>query len=176
MRSTKILIFLALGLVIALWGCAGQKKVEASKQEQITENLVPSKAEAKGQGFLVELNNLEVDATVETASKEMVETPTLKGSIKITNESSDILDIQGVTLQYLDGAGKPIGFKSGEPFSKANSYFQPIKPGKNFEGSIDAKIPRGAVNGKTLGKLEINVVYISTPLRHETLTLPEKVG
>ncbi len=176
MRITKIFIFLALGVVIALWGCAGQKKVEAPKQEQVTENLAPAKAEVKGQGFLVELNNLEVDATVDAASKEMVETPTLKGSIKITNEANDILDIQGVTLEYLDEAGKPIAFKSGEKTSKVNSYWQPIKPGKNFEGSIDAQIPRAAVKGKALGKLEINVVYISTPLKHETLTLPEKVG
>jgi len=176
MRITKIFTFLALGLVAALWGCAGQKKVETPKQEQVTENLVPAKAEVKGQGFLVELNNLEVDGSVDAASKEMVETPTLKGSIKITNESNDILDIQGVTLEYLDGAGNPIAFKSGEKISKVNSFWQPIKPGKNFEGSIDATIPRAAVKGKALGKIEINVVYISTPLRHETLTLPEKVG
>ncbi len=176
MRITKIFVFLALGVVVVLWGCAGQKKVEAPKQEQVTENLVPSKAELKGQGFLVELNDLKVNATVDTASKEMVGTPSLNGSIKITNESNDILDIQRVTLEYLDAAGKPIAFKSGGKISKMNSFWQSIKPGKNFEGSIDATIPRAAIKEKTLGKLEINVVYISTPLRHETLTLPEKVG
>ncbi len=176
MRITKVFMLLALGVIFAVWGCAGQKKVEAPKQEQFTENLVPSKAEIKGQGFLVELNDLRVNAIVDTVSKEMVETPSVKGSIKITNTSNDILDIQGATLEYLDETGKPIAFKSGERVSKVNAYWQPIKPGKNFEGSIDAKIPRGAATGKALGRLEINVVYISTPLRHETLTLPEKVG
>jgi hypothetical protein len=175
MRITKIFIFLALSLVIVVWGCTGQKKVEAPKQEQVTKNLVPQKAEVKGEAFLVELSDLKVAETVDIASKEIVETPSLKGNIKITNKSNNILDIQGVTLEYLDEAGMPIAFKSGEKISKVSSYWQSIKPGKTFEGSIDATIPRAAVREKALGKLEINVVYIPTPLKRETLTLPEKV-
>jgi hypothetical protein len=175
MRTAKIFMFLALSLVIGLLGCTKEQKAEAPKQEQITKNLVPPKAEVKGQAFLVELNDLKVTATVDTASKEIVETPSLRGNIKITNKSNDILDIQGVTLEYLDEAGKPIAFKSGEKISKVSSYWQPIKPEKNFEGSIDATIPRAAVKEKALGRLEINVVYIPTPLKRETLTLPEKI-
>ncbi len=75
MCITQIFMFLALGVVFALCDCAGQKKVEVPKQEQITENLVPSKFEIKGQGFLAELNDLQVNATIGTLSKEMVETP-----------------------------------------------------------------------------------------------------
>jgi len=175
MRMTKIFIFLGLSLVIALWGCTGQKKVEAPKQERIEKSLVPPKAEAKGQNFSVELSDLKVATTVDTASKEIVETPNLSGNIKITNKSKDILDIQGVTLEYLDEAAKPIPFKSGEKISKVSSYWKPIKPEETFEGSIDATIPRAAVKEKALGKIEINVVYIPSPLKRETLTLPEKV-
>jgi hypothetical protein len=175
MRITKIFIFLALGLIVGLWGCTGQKKVEAPKQERIEKSLVPSKAEAKGPNFSVELSDLKVATTVDTASKEITETPSLSGGIKITNKSNDILDIQGVTLEYLDEAGKPIPFKSGDKISKVSSYWQPIKPEKTFEGSIDATIPRAAVKEKALGKIEINVVYIPSPLKRETFTLPEKV-
>jgi hypothetical protein len=175
MRITKIFVFLALSLVIGLWGCATGQKVEAPKQEQVIKNLVPAKAEVKGQAFLVELNDLKVAATVDTASKEIVETPSLRGNIKITNKSNDIMDIQGVTLEYLDEAGKPIAFKSGEKISKVSSYWKAIKPEEVFEGSIDATIPRAAVKEKALGKLEINVVYVPSPLKRETLTLPEKI-
>ena len=174
MRTTKIFLFLALSLIIGIFGCAQQQKAEAPKQERITKNLVPSKAEAKGQAFLVELNDLKVATTVDTASEEIVETPSLSANIKITNNSKDILDIQGVTLEYLDEAGNPIAFKSGEKIAKVSSYWQSIKPEKTFEGSIDATIPRAAVKEKALGKIEINVVYIPTPLKRETLTLPEK--
>jgi hypothetical protein len=175
MRITKIFVFLGLSLVIALWGCTGQKKVEAPKQERIEKNLVPPKAEAQGQNFSVELSDLKVAATVDAVSKEIVDTPSLNGNIKITNKSKDILDIQAVTLEYLDEAGKPIPFKSGEKISKVSSYWQTIKPEGAFEGSVDATIPRAAVKEKALGKIEINVVYIPSPLKRETLTLSEKV-
>jgi hypothetical protein len=175
MKLVKIFVFLTLSTLVGLFGWAKEQKAEAPKQEQITKNLVPPKAEVKGEAFLVQLEDLKVTATMDTASKEIVETPSLRGNIKITNESKDILDIQGVTLEYLDEAGKPIAFKSGEKISKVSAYWQSIKPGGTFEGSIDATIPRAAVKEKALGKLEINVVYIPSPLKRETLSLPEKI-
>jgi hypothetical protein len=175
MRITKIFIFLALSLVIGLLGCTKEQKVEAPKQERIEKSLVPPKAEVKGQNFLVELNDLKVVMIVDTASKEIAETPSLSGNIKITNKSKDILDIQGVTLEYLNEAGKPIAFKSGEKIAKVSSYWKAIKPEETFEGSVDATIPRAAIKEKALGKIEVNMVYIPSPLKRETLTLPEKV-
>ncbi len=175
MRATKIFMFLALTLVIGLLGCAKEQKVEAPKQERIEKRLVPPKAEVKGERFLVELNDLKVAMIVDTASKEIVETPSLNGNIKITNKSKDILDIQGVSLEYLDEAGKPIAFKSGEKIAKVSSYWKAIKPEETFEGSIDATIPRAAIKEKALGKIEVSMVYIPSPLKRETLTLPEKV-
>jgi hypothetical protein len=176
MRFTKIFIFCALSLFIGFMGCSKEQKVEAPKQEQITKNLVPPKAEMKGQNFNVELNDLKVAMTVDIASKEIVETPSLKGNVKITNISKDILDIQAVTLEYLDDAGKPIAFKSGEKIAKASLFLKAIKPGEITEGSLDVTIPRAAVKEKTLGKIEVSLVYVPSPLKRETLTLPEKVG
>ena len=175
MDIKKILLFSALSLVVGFFGCSKEQKVEAPKQEQVTKNLVPPKAEVKGQNFLVELNDLKVAMTVDTASKEIVETPSLKGNVKITNTSKDILDIQAVTLEYFDDAGKPISFKSGEKIAKASLFLKAIKPGEITEGSLDVTIPRAAVKEKALGKIEVNLVYVPSPLKREVLTLPEKV-
>lgn len=175
MHFKKIFTFLALGLVVGFLGCAKEQKAEAPKQEEVKKNLVPPKAEAKGPAFLVELSDLKVAMTVNTASKEIVETPKLTGSIKITNTSKDILDIQGVTLDYLDEAGKPIVFSSGEKVSKVYPFWKALKPEEVAEGTLEATIPRKAVTEKTLGKIEINVVYVPSPLKRETFTTPEKV-
>ncbi|OGP92204.1 MAG: hypothetical protein A2156_05800 [Deltaproteobacteria bacterium RBG_16_48_10] len=174
MQFKKIFIFIALCLAIGFFGCA-KEKVEVPKQEQITKNLVPSKAEIKGQNFLVELSDLQVLTWVDTASKEIVETPSLRGHIKITNQSKDILDIQAVTFEYLDEAGKTIPFQSGEKISKVSVFLQVIKPEENTEGSLDVTIPRIAIKEKALGKIEINLVYVPSPLNRETLTLSEKI-
>ena len=175
MSIKRIFLFVALGLAIGFIGCSKEQKVEAPKQEQITKNLVPPKAELRGQNFLVELNDLKVAMTVDAGSKEIVETPSLKGNVKITNASKDIMDIQAVTLEYLDDAGKPISFKSGEKIAKASLFLKAIKPGEITEGSLDVTIPRAAVKEKTLSKIEVNLVYIPSPLKREVLTVSEKL-
>ena len=175
MRYGKIFVVVALSLVVGLLGCTKEQKVEGPKQEQVEKNLVPPKAETVGQNFSVNLSDLKVAMTVDATSKQILETPKLSGNIKITNKSDSILDIQGVTLEYLDAAGKPIPFSSGEKISKVSSFWKSIKPGEVFDGSIDATIPRAAVKEKALEKIEINMVYVPTPLKRETFTLPEKV-
>jgi len=176
MHFTKIfIIFIGLSLAIGFFGCAKEQKMETPKQEQITKNLVPPKAEVKSQNFLVELSDLKVVTTVDIASKEIVETPSLKGHIKITNKSKNMLDIQAVTLEYLDEAGKPIPFKPEEKIEKVYPFWKVLPPEGITEGSLDVTIPKMAIKGTALGKIEINLVYVPSPLKRETFTFSEKI-
>jgi hypothetical protein len=175
MNRKKIFTVVALSLAVGFFGCAQEQKVQAPKQEEVTKNLVPAKAEIKGPAFLVELSDLKVLTTINTASKEIVETPSLKGSIKITNKSKDILDIQAVTFDYLDEAGKPIPFSSGEKIGNVYAFWKALKPEQVAEGSLDVTIPSKAIKEKALGKIVVNLVYVPSPLKRETLTLSEKV-
>ena len=176
MHFKKIFIFVALCLAIGLFGCTKEeKKVGTPKQEQVTKNLAPQKSQLKGQNFFVELSDLKVLTVVDTASKEIVETPILRGSIKITNKSKDILDIQAVTFEYLDEAGKPIPFTPEEKIDKVYPFWKALQPEGITEGTLDVTIPKMAIKGKTLGKIEINLVYVPSPLKRETLILSEKV-
>jgi len=175
MHFKKIFILIALCVAIGFLGCAKEQKVEAPTQEQITKNLVPPKGEVKGQAFLVELSDLKVVMTVNIASKEIIETPSLKGNIKITNKSKDILDIQAVTLEYLDEAGKPIPYKPEEKIVKVYPFWKALQPEGIEEGTLDVTIPANAIKEKALGKIEINLVYVPSPLNREILILSEKV-
>ena len=176
MHYKKIFMVIALSLVIGFLGCSKEeKKAEGPKQEQITQNLVPPKSELKGQNFLVELSDLKVVTMVNTATKEIIETPTLKGNIKITNKSKDILDIQAVTFEYMDDAGKPIAYKSEEKIVKVYPFWKALQPEGIAEGTLDVTIPGKAIKEKSLGKIEVNLVYVPSPLKRETLTLSEKV-
>ncbi len=176
MKFKKMFIFVALILAAGIFGCAKEQKAEAPKQELITKDLAPAKVEAKGQNFLLQLSDLKVAMNVDTASKEIVETPNLRGSYKITNTSKEILDIQGVTFEYLDEGGKPIAFKSGEKIARASLFLKAIKPEESTEGSLDVTMPRSAVKENALAKLEVNVVYVPSPLKREILILSEKLG
>ncbi len=175
MRFTKIFTISVLSLAIGFLGCTTDKKAEAPKQERIEKKLIPPKADLKGQNFAVELTDLKVEMTVDTASKEITETPKLSGRVKITNKSKDVLDIQGMTLEYMNEAGKPIAFTAGEKIATVYPFWKAIKPEEITEGSLDVTIPRMAVKEKALGKIEINLVYVPSPLKRETLTLDEKI-
>jgi len=170
---TKICVCSALVLAIGFFGCAKEKTAEALKQESATKNLLPRKVEGKSPNFTVELKDLQVSMTVDTATREIVETPGLKGRYSITNTSKDLMEVEAITLEYMDEDGKPIVFKSGEKIEKVSVFLQALKPGEMAEGSLDVTIPRAAV--KELRNIDINVVYVLAPLRRERLTVPQKV-
>jgi hypothetical protein len=175
MRFTKCFVFLAVSLALGFLGCTNNQKSEAPKQEQVTKNLVPPKVEIKGQIFGVEINDLKVTMNVNNSTKEIAETPNLSGSIKITNKTKDVLDIQGVTLEYFNETGNQIPFSSGEKIATVKSFWKALQPGEVAEGSLDVTIPKKAVMEKVLGKIQVNLVYVPSPLKRETLILPEKL-
>jgi len=174
MYFKRIFILIGLSLAIGFFGCSKDQKMDAPKQEEITKNLVPPKAEIKGQIFFVELSDLKIVMFANIASKEIVGTPSLKGRIKITNKSKGVLDIQAVTLEYLDEAGKPIPYKSDERIGKVYPFWKALDPEGMTEGSLDVTLPVSAVKEKLLKKIEVNLVYIPSPLKRENLTFPEK--
>ena len=175
MHFAKTFQILAFSLAIGILGCSTDKKVEAPKQESVEKNLVPPKAELKGPNFAVELSNLKVAMVIDTASKAITETPNLRGHIKITNQSKDNLDIQGITVEYLDEAGKPIAYKSAEKITKVYPFWRILKPEEIAEGNLDTTIPANAVKAKSLSKIQVDLVYVPSPLSRDTMILSEKV-
>jgi hypothetical protein len=175
MSFTKWFFLSALFLTVGFCGCSQDQKSEVPKTEQITKNLVPPKVEIRGQIFGVEINDLKVSMNVNTSTKEITETPNLSGTIKITNKTKDVLDIQGVTLEYFNEAGHQIPFSSGEKIATVKSFWKALQPGEVAEGSLDVTIPKKAVIEKALGKIQVNLVYVPSPLKRETLILPEKL-
>jgi len=174
MHFKKIFMLIALSLAIGFFGCA-EKEAEAPTQERITKNLVPPKAEVEGENFLIELRDLQVTTDEDIASREIIGTPKLTGHMVITNKSTGMLDIQGVTVEYLDQAGKPIHFESGEKIATASLYLKATKPEQTTEHTLDVTIPRKAIKEKALGKIEISLVYIPSPLNRETIGFPETI-
>lgn len=174
MHFKKVLLFITLSMVVGFF-CCTKEEADVPKQEQITKQLIPPKAEIKGVNFLIEIADLEIITIVDKTSKEIVQTPKLSGRVKITNKSEDILDIQAITLEYLGVDGEPIEFQSGETIMNASLYYRVIKPGESFDGRLNVTIPMKAIKEKTLEKIEFNLIYIASPLNRETATFPEKI-
>ncbi|MBS3918550.1 MAG: hypothetical protein KG012_06645 [Deltaproteobacteria bacterium] len=174
----KFFILSALGLifVLALNGCGKKTEVaEGPKIEEITVALTPSTQEIKGEQFTLQLSNLRISKTINKSTKELTTTPNLKGNIKITNQSKNILDVQGVTIEYLDNSGNPIPFKTGEKKVTVSTYWTDLQPGKEAENYLDVTVPMAAVKEKSLDKIQLSVVYIPSPLKREALEIQVKM-
>lgn len=174
----KFFIFPAIGIMIILIlsGCGKKTEVtEAPKTEEVTVALTPSTQEVKGEQFVLQLSDLKITKTIDQSTKELTTTPSLRGKIKISNQSKNVLDIQGVTIQYLDASGNSIPFKTGERGSTASTYWTDLEPGNETESFLDITVPMAAIKENLLNKIRVRVVYIPTPLKRESFEVPVKM-
>jgi hypothetical protein len=137
--------------------------------------LTPSAQDIKGDQFTLQVSDLKIVKTVDKSTKDLTTTPSLKGTLKILNQSKNILDVQGVTVEYLDASGNPIAFKTGEKKATVSAYWKNLQPGSTSDSSLDVTVPMAAVKDKSLNKIQVTVVYIPTPLKRETLDIPLKM-
>jgi hypothetical protein len=176
LRKIFLMFILTFIFVFTLSHCEKKTGVpEGSKTEEITVGLTPSTQEVKSEFFTLQLSGLKIIKTIDKPTKELTITPSLRGSIKISNHSKNILDIQGVILQYLDGAGNPIPFKTGEKKVTVSTFWTDLSPGKELENSLDVTIPMAAVKANLLNKIQVTVVYVLSPLERETMEVPVRI-
>ena len=175
-RRHFIMLAMVVLLVVTLNSCGKKSEVaETPRTEEVTVALSPSTQEVRGEQFTLQLSNLRMSKTIDKSTKELTATPNLRGNIKITNQSKNILDVQGVTIQYLDRSGNPIAFKTGEKKVAVSTYWTDLQPGKEAENYLDVTVPMAAVKEKSLDKIQVNVVYIPSPLKREALDMPVKM-
>jgi hypothetical protein len=176
LRKYFTILSLGMMVILTLSGCGKKTEVaEVPKTEEVTIALAPSTQEVKGEQFILQLSDLTITKTIDQSTKELTTTPSLRGKIKISNLSKNVLDVQGVTIQYLDASGNPIPFKSGEKRSTVSTYWTDLEPGKEAETSLDATVPMSAIKDKLLNKIQVRVVYIPTPLKRELFDVPVKM-
>jgi len=169
----RFFLFSAMGLIFIFIfnSCENKTEVaEAPETEEITVALTPSNQEIKGELFTLKLSDLKIIKTINKSRKELTTTPSLKGSLKISNNSTNILDIKEMTIQYIDISGSPIPFKDGKKKAKVSFYGSGgIQPEKDFETTLDVKVPMAAVKDKSIKKIRTHVVYIPIPLKRESM-------
>ena len=166
---------MGLILIFTFNGCDKTEVAEAPETEEITVALTPSNQEIKGELFTLNLSDLKIITTINKSTKEFATEPSLEGTLKISNNSTNILDIKEMTIQYIDISGNPIPFKDGEKKAKISIYGDNIQPGKDSEKSLNVKVPMAAAKEKSIHKIRAYVVYIPTPLKRESMEIPVKM-
>ena len=173
----RFFLFSAMGLIFIFIfnSCDKTEVAEAPETEEVVVALTPSNQEIKGELFTLNLSDLKIITTINKSTKEFANPPSLEGKLKISNNSTNILDIKEMTIQYLDISENPIPFKDGEKKAKVSIYWDNIQPGKDSEKSLNAKVPMAAAKEKSINKIRAYVVYIPTPLKRESMEIPVKM-
>jgi hypothetical protein len=174
-KRNLLLIAVGLMLVFTVEACEKEKATEASKPEEVTVALTPANQEIKGEQFTLQFSDLKISKTIDRSTKELTSTPILRGTVKILNHSKNVLDVQGVTIQYLDKAGNPIPFRTGENKTTVSTYWTDLQPGKEATDNLNLTIPIAAVKDKSLDQIQLNVVYIPSPLKREVAKVAVKM-
>lgn len=163
-------------LALGVGACSQQQGAATSQVEEKTFTVKPATS-ALRVGFLTgQLTDLKVVESVNTQTREVVQAPRLRGTLKLKNETSDQTArmISG-TLEFLDADGKPIPLAAGreEPRFTFSAYSgDRLDPGMETSQNLDISFPAAALDGGRLADVRLKVAYIPDPYRAETVTVP----
>jgi len=170
LSATSLVTAVALSATIA--GCTTQQDAGASpriieKTFAFTPDTMPLKVSIL-QG---ELTGLKVVERINATTKQVVDQPELRGTLKLRNATPDqAVRLISAKIGYLDTSGKPIALaeKRRDTSVKFYSYqADRLDPGMESSHDVAVPFPAVALAGKTLGDIRVEVTYLPTPYRVE---------
>lgn len=179
-KTLSIALSTALALGAALAGCAEQEVGAAPQIVEKTFTLRPETVPLKVSFLHGELTGLKVVERVNEATKDVVEQPKLRGTLKLKNTATDqaVRLISG-RIAYADVNGKPIALAE----NRSNTGFQfyayqseRLDPGMETSRDIDLPFPVTALAPKKLGDLRLELTYIATPYREESFAVSVSIA
>ena len=127
------------------------------------------------------LTEMKVVERVEDGSGRIDQPAKFTGKLVLTNVSKDqTLRLVGGKLVYIDSAGKPIALedKRSEPVLKVSSSYgqERLDPGQESSQAVEAEFPVEALAAKRLKEIRLELLYIPSPYRQETMNFGVSIG
>ena len=157
---------------------------QAPKSAAINDKLYAvSPADITVNGGLIKgaLTEMKVVERVEDGSGRIDQPARLTGKLVLTNVSKDqSLRLIGGKLLYIDAQGKPIPLEDQrtEPTLKgASSYGQErLDPGQDATQQVEAEFPVAALKMKRLKEIRLELQYIPSAYRQETMNFAVSIA
>jgi len=169
---------LAVAGATGFLGCSQQPT--ALVIEDKTYTVTP--AEVKVQAGIVTgaVTEMKVTERVEKGSGRIVSPAKLTGKLVLKNSSTDqAVRLVGGKIQYMDAQGQPIKVEEGrtEPTLKFATYGnERLDPGQEATQSLEVEFPAGALTAKKLKEIRLELAYIPSPYKEETVTFSVSIG
>ena len=178
-KRTGVTIVGAVMAVMTL-GCSQQPSGTAAVIEDKTYTVTPASVKVKAGIITGEVIELKVKERVEKGSDRVVSPAKLTGTLRLKNTSANqtVRLVEGKLL-YIDTQGQPIKLEAArtEPTVKFATYgSERLDPGQDTTQSLDVDFPAEALKAKKLKEIRLELAYIPSPFREETVNFTVSVG
>lgn len=163
-------------LALGVGACSQEQGAATSQVEERTFTVKPTTS-ALRVGFLTgQLTDLKIVERVNQQTSEVVQAPLLRGTLKLSNATSDqTARLISGSLEFRDADGKPIPLAAGREAPRFSFYAYSgdrLDPGMETSHNLDISFPAAALDGRRLADIRVKITYIPESYRVESVTVP----
>ncbi len=148
--------------------------------EDKTYTVTPAAMKVKAGIVTGEVTEMKVTERVEQGSGRVVSAAKLTAKVVLKNSSANqTVRLVAGTIKYIDVQGQPIKLEESrtEPTLKFATYGSDrLDPGQEAIQSLDVDFPAEALKAKKLNEIRLDLAYIPSPYREETVTFAVSIG
>lgn len=178
----KYLGLSALAAVVTFMtlGCAQSPSAATGTVEDKAYAVTPASMKVKAGILTGDVIELKVTERVEKDSDRVVTPAKLTGTVTLKNTSAN-QTVRLVTgkVRYIDAKGQPIALEASraESVIKFSTYgSERLDPGQEATQSLDVEFPAEALKAKRLKEIRLDLAYIPSPYREETVNIAVSIG
>ena len=161
-------------------GCSQGPSGTAAVIEDKIYTVTPASVNVKAGIVTGEVTEMKVTERVEKGSGRVVSPAKLSGTLKLKNTSAnETVRLIAGKIQYIDAQGQPIKLEGTrtEPTLKFATYgSERLDPGQDATQSLDVEFPAEALKAKKLKEIRLELAYIPSPYREETVNFTVSIG
>ena len=161
-------------------GCSQGPSGTAAVIEDKIYTVTPASVNVKAGIVTGEVTEMKVTERVEKGSGRVVSPAKLSGTLKLKNTSAnETVRLIAGKIQYIDAQGQPIKLEGTrtEPTLRFATYgSERLDPGQDATQSLDVEFPAEALKAKKLKEIRLELAYIPSPYREETVNFTVSIG
>lgn len=174
------LTVLAAAVAVLSLGCAQQPAATAASVEDKSYTVTPASVTVRAGIVTGEITEMKITERVEKGSDRVVSPATLTGTVKLKNTSANqTVRLVSGRIQYIGAQGQPIKVEEArtEPTLRFSTYGnERLDPGQDATQSLDVQFPAEALKAKMLKEIRLELVYIPSPYREETVNFTVSIS
>jgi hypothetical protein len=182
-------MFVRAGIVAAsaavaatMFGCSQQAAAPLAVVKDRVYTVTPDAMKVKAGLVTGEVTQMKITERVEEGTGRIASAAKLTGTLVLKNVSSDqTVRLLGGKIRYIDPQGKTIKLEDNrtEPMLRVASQYgnqERLDPGQFTSQSMEAEFPAEALQAKRLKEIRVELSYIPSFYREETLNFAVSIG